>query len=336
MRDRWLVCCLLALLCLTPGCDKKQAGPANGKAQAGDLLKLVARIDRSSCIVGEELTIEVQLSNLGSNDQSVTQLRLDFRSVDLQVSFKGKTSEIQRFYPNFSNPIAPREVMLKSHDQLTLRIPFPAIQAGTYKIQAHFHGQPHSLETEPLELIVEPKMVDGELKDRMMAVIETELGVIELKLLTADSFSTVYNFVRRANEGKFDGVLFDKLPKWPNALVQAGGRPGDTSQRYSIPTQTGGPDPARKMVAMGEPVLPPKNAQDRRIPRAEDASSGGSHFFFYVRKPVGPAPINTVFAEVISGMWVIEQIHRLPSRGGPQADVPQRKIRIKKVTIKLW
>ncbi len=339
MKNGWRVLGRLALVAmLLPACRQEAPSPQGAKTSAVQSLELVAMLDKLECHIGETVTLDIELRNNGDQDRRVTGLRLDAKSIDVKVKFLGKIHPLQRYYPNRSRPIGPREVLLESRGKLSLTLELPAIQAGTYELMTHFHGRPHLVEAAPVILTVKPVVVEGEEKDRLAAVIQTELGTVELKLFAKEAFGTVFNFVHRARSGAFDGVRFHKLTQWPVAVAQAGERgDGPAQELYSIPTEPNDIDAEPGMVAMGEPVMPSREARPRSTePGAEDASTGGSHFFFYLRKPAGPQPTNTVFAKVVAGMWVINKIHKLPTKGGPEAGTPLRKIRIKSVTFRPW
>ena len=132
----------------------------------------------------------------------------------------------------------------------------------------------------------------SDLKDIEKVVIKTTAGDVELRLYTSETPGTVINFLKLAQEGYYDGVLFHRVV--PNFVVQGGCKRGDgtSDAGYDIRSEFTSRKYETGTVGM--------------------ASSGkdteGTQFFF----THSPTPhLNgkyTAFGSVTSGMEVVEKL----------------------------
>jgi cyclophilin family peptidyl-prolyl cis-trans isomerase len=142
----------------------------------------------------------------------------------------------------------------------------------------------------------------------VQAVIQTNHGPIELELFAADAPKTVDNFVKLANDGFYDKVIFHRVI--PDFMIQGGDPTG---------TGTGGPGYSFE-----------DEFNDHKVERGALAmanagpNTNGSQFFIVTTES---APWldgkHTVFGRVTDGMDVVDEISEVPrdSRDRPNDDI---------------
>jgi peptidyl-prolyl cis-trans isomerase B (cyclophilin B) len=142
----------------------------------------------------------------------------------------------------------------------------------------------------------------------MQAIITTNHGPIRLELFPDDAPKTVSNFVKLANDGFYDKVIFHRVI--PDFMIQGGD-----------PTGTGSGGPGYSFE---------DEFNDHKVERGALAmanagpNTNGSQFFIVTTEA---APWldgkHTVFGRVTEGMDVVDTISELPrdSRDKPHDDV---------------
>jgi len=142
----------------------------------------------------------------------------------------------------------------------------------------------------------------------MQAIIETNHGPIHVELYPDDAPKTVDNFVKLANDGFYDRVVFHRVI--PDFMIQGGDPTG---------TGSGGPGYAFEDEFNNHRVERGALAMANAGP-----NTNGSQFFIVTTKA---APWldgkHTVFGRVTDGMDVVDTISELPrdARDKPDDDV---------------
>jgi peptidyl-prolyl cis-trans isomerase B (cyclophilin B) len=142
----------------------------------------------------------------------------------------------------------------------------------------------------------------------MQAIIKTNHGPIHVQLYPDDAPKTVNNFVKLANDGFYDRVIFHRVI--PDFMIQGGDPTGTGSggPGYSFEDEFNEHKIARGALAMA-------NA---------GPNTNGSQFFIVTTEA---APWldgkHTVFGRVTDGMDVVDKISELPrdARDKPDDDV---------------
>jgi len=132
------------------------------------------------------------------------------------------------------------------------------------------------------------------------AIIETNLGNIELKFFPEVAPNHVNNFIELAKKGFYDGSTFHRVI--PGFMIQG----GDPNSK----------NPDRSKQGMGGPGYTLKaefnNKPHKRgilsMARAQHPDSAGSQFFICVADSFFLDRQYTVFGEVVSGMEVADKI----------------------------
>jgi cyclophilin family peptidyl-prolyl cis-trans isomerase len=142
----------------------------------------------------------------------------------------------------------------------------------------------------------------------MRAIIQTNHGPIHVELYPDDASKTVDNFVKLANDGFYDRVIFHRVI--PDFMIQGGD-----------PTGTGSGGPGYTFE---------DEFNDHKVERGALAmanagpNTNGSQFFIVTTEA---APWldgkHTVFGRVTDGMEVVDEIAELPrdARDKPRDDV---------------
>jgi peptidyl-prolyl cis-trans isomerase B (cyclophilin B) len=150
------------------------------------------------------------------------------------------------------------------------------------------------------------------------AIIETNLGNIELKFFPEVAPNHVKNFVDLAKKGFYDGTIFHRVI--PGFMIQ-GGDPNSKN-----------PDKSRHgMGGPGDTVKAEFNDKPHKrgtlsMARAQDPDSAGSQFFICVADAAFLNKQYTVFGEVVSGMQVADKIVNQPR---DKRDNPKERIEMK-------
>lgn len=166
------------------------------------------------------------------------------------------------------------------------------------------------------------KTKKGAEKYMTVAIIETNMGTIELELFPDKAPKTVANFVGLAEKGYYDGVIFHRVID--NFVIQGGdptgtGRGGESI--YGHPFE----DEFHRDLKHDKPgVLSMANA---------GPNTNGSQFFITLAPTPWLDGKHSVFGQVIKGMDVVRAIGKVPtSKPGdrPLKDVVMKKVRIEK------
>jgi len=157
------------------------------------------------------------------------------------------------------------------------------------------------------------------------ATIETDLGDIEVELFDQSAPKASANFIKLANEGFYDDVVFHRVI--PGFVAQAGdGQFGKKSSLERGRVGTGGPgykfedEPVQGDYVRG--ALAMANA---------GPNTNGSQFFICHQDLTGRLPKNyTLFGQVTRGMDVVDKIVTAPRDG---RDLPDEPVAMKTVAI---
>jgi peptidylprolyl isomerase len=156
--------------------------------------------------------------------------------------------------------------------------------------------------------------------DRPTAVFETNQGTFEVELRPDIAPKAVENFVKHAEEGYYDGVIFHRVIK--GFMIQGGDPLGTGVGGVSI---WGKPfeDEVNDTDKFDKPgVLAMANA---------GPTTNGSQFFITTAPTTWLNKKHTIFGQVISGYDVVQKIEN--AKTGPR-DKPEEDQKILHITIK--
>jgi len=158
-----------------------------------------------------------------------------------------------------------------------------------------------------------------------MLSFKTSLGTFTVELHPEDAPITVENFLRYADEGFFDGLVFHRVV--PGFVIQGGGMTPDLKQKANHP-------PIKNEAGNG--------LKNRRgtlsMARTDDVNSATSQFFVNLKDNAfldqRPGSFGyAVFGRIKDGMDVIDKIAAVKTgRQGHFDDVPVEAVVIESVT----
>lgn len=155
--------------------------------------------------------------------------------------------------------------------------------------------------------------------EKLIAIMKTSLGTIELELFPYEAPKTVKNFVGLSLKGFYDGVIFHRVIK--DFMIQGGDPTGTGRGGASI---YGGPfedefSPSLKHNSPG--ILSMANA---------GPNTNLSQFFITVVPTPWLDLKHTIFGKVLRGMEVVREINSVPT---DEKDRPLENVIIEKITI---
>jgi cyclophilin family peptidyl-prolyl cis-trans isomerase len=156
------------------------------------------------------------------------------------------------------------------------------------------------------------------------AIVETDMGTVVLQLLPEIAPNHVGHFMKLAGEGAYDGTIFHRVIRY--GIIQ-GGDPLSKDPAKAAQYGTGGlkalaPEFSRESFTAGAVggVLVPG-----------DPNSAGAQFFICATDQVALDGQYTLFARVIEGLEVVQQISAVDADG---RSAPRSRIAIRSVTIR--
>lgn len=159
------------------------------------------------------------------------------------------------------------------------------------------------------------KMVDS----MTVAIIQTNMGNIELELFADKTPKTVENFVGLANKGYYNGVIFHRVID--NFMIQGGDPTGTGRGGQSLWGGKFEDEFVPELKHDSEGILSMANA---------GPNTNGSQFFITLVPTPWLDGRHTVFGKVIKGMDVVKAIGKVPRN---QQDRPLKDVVMEKVTI---
>ena len=149
------------------------------------------------------------------------------------------------------------------------------------------------------------------------AIIETNMGTIEIELFEDKAPLTTSNFIKLAQEGFYDSVIFHRVI--PQFMVQGGD-----------PTGTGTGGPGYKINDEFNPSL--KHDKAGILSMANSGpNTGGSQFFITTVPTPWLDGKHSIFGQVVKGQDIVEKISNVPKNSN---DKPLKDVIMTKVTIK--
>src|SRR5690349_18575494 len=129
----------LALVGLLLAQQTPAAGPSD--------LSLTIAAEKADYIIGEEVQVEVTLTNNGDKNVDVAELVFEERSLSFDVSFEAAPGKTKQFSysiikpdPHLVDRIGPARVTLKSKKSMTGIFRIPTLKTGPMTVTAVYKG----------------------------------------------------------------------------------------------------------------------------------------------------------------------------------------------------
>jgi cyclophilin family peptidyl-prolyl cis-trans isomerase len=154
------------------------------------------------------------------------------------------------------------------------------------------------------------------------AVIKTNKGTVKVELLESDSPKTTDNFIRLAQKGYYDGIIFHRVIK--NFMIQGGdptgtGRGGESADGGKFNDEINSQSQVYKTGY---------KAGTMAMANAGPNTNGSQFFIMHVDYPLPPN--YTIFGRVVEGQDVINTI---ATSATDRNDRPLEEVKMEKVTI---
>jgi len=153
-----------------------------------------------------------------------------------------------------------------------------------------------------------------------IAVIETNMGTIEVELFSAQTPRTVKNFIGLAEKNYYDGVIFHRVI--PNFMIQGGDPTGTGMGGESIYGARFEDEIVSSLRHTGPGILSMANA---------GPNTNGSQFFITLAATDWLDGKHTVFGQVVKGLDVVKAIGNVKRDA---RDKPVDEVKMNKVTIR--
>jgi len=154
------------------------------------------------------------------------------------------------------------------------------------------------------------------------AVIQTNKGTVKVELLESDSPKTTDNFIRLAQKGYYDGIIFHRVIK--NFMIQGGdptgtGRGGESADGGKFNDEINSQSQVYKTGY---------KAGTMAMANAGPNTNGSQFFIMHVDYPLPPN--YTIFGRVVEGQDVVNTI---ATSATDRNDRPLEEVKMEKVTI---
>ena len=156
-----------------------------------------------------------------------------------------------------------------------------------------------------------------------VAVLETNLGSIEITLRPDVAPKTVENFVGLIKKGYYDGLIFHRVIK--NFMIQGGDPTGTGRGGESLWGKAFNDEFSTKVNFDKPGVLAMANS---------GRNTNGSQFFITTVATPWLNGRHSIFGFVTKGMDIVKKIENAPTSGRRAGDKPLQTIYIKKASLK--
>lgn len=197
--------------------------PAHAGPQAADLT-LTMTADKADYVLGEDVQVEVTLTNPGDKTLDVSELTFEDRSLSFDIGFEAAAGKTKQFSfsvlkpdPHLVDRIAPAKVSLKSKKSLTGVFRIPTLKTGALQVTAVYKGGEKEVRSATASLKV---AAQGDGANRLAAAVSTSKGDFQIDLLPEEAPNNVASFVSLAKRGFYNNMNFHRIIK--GSWIQTG------------------------------------------------------------------------------------------------------------------
>jgi len=190
-----------------------QQPPAAGPSD----LSLTLAAEKADYIIGDQVQVEVTLTNSGEKALDVAELAFEERSVSFDITFEATPGKSKQFLysvlkpdPHLVDRIGPTKVSLKSKKSLNALFRIPTLKTGALTIAAVYKGGEKEVRSAAASLKVAAQ-ADG--ASRLAAAVSTSKGDFQIDLLPEESPNNVASFVSLAKSNFYNNMNFHRIIK---------------------------------------------------------------------------------------------------------------------------
>ncbi len=190
-----------------------QQPPAAGPSD----LTLALSAEKADYVIGEQVQVEVTLTNSSDKALDVAELAFEERSISFDVAFEASPGNTKKFQysvlkpdPHLVDRIGPAKVSLKPKKALSALFRIPTLKTGALTITAVYKGGEKEVRSSAASLKVAAQ-ADG--SSRLAAAVSTSKGDFQIDLLPDESPSNVASFVSLAQRGFYNNMNFHRIIK---------------------------------------------------------------------------------------------------------------------------
>ena len=190
-----------------------QQPPAAGPSD----LSLTLAAEKADYVIGEQVQVEVTLTNSGDKTLDVAELAFEERSISFDVTFEASPGKSKQFLysvlkpdPHLVDRIGPTRGSLKSKKSLTALFRIPTLKTGALTIGAVYKGGEKEVRSSAASLKV---AAQGDGSSRLAAAVSTSKGDFQIDLLPEESPNNVASFVSLAQRGFYNNMNFHRIIK---------------------------------------------------------------------------------------------------------------------------
>ncbi|HXI04564.1 MAG TPA: peptidylprolyl isomerase [Candidatus Saccharimonadales bacterium] len=299
----------LALAALLVPCGFIAAAEGGGPAGIDPQVQVI----RPVYPVGEPVTIELDLHNVSSVPATIEGECLRPSAFSVTRSGGGGSSRARKNSREDDQQVPAGKSYTRTYD---LSEHFKELrEAGRYRVT----WTCRSVSSRMQEIFVaEP--YDPE-RDKV-AVVDTDLGTLELVMMPQQAPLHVENFVMLARAGYFDGVTFSKLI--PDLEIESGSRGGDEAATWNLQL----PPEIDRSILPGRGLV--------GAVRRQTSMTSATQFFILLKAQAGYRGLHTFFAYVRKGDEVLDALNKIGILGdtGFGAFRPAKQVSIRKIEIR--
>ena len=333
-RSRSAACVALTMLAVSALFGAAAWNRASAQdSEPGPLLELKLNLDRTTCLLGDEVTLTASLTGLeplGKQGRDIVELTFDHKSISFELHDPDSAQAGTRFhYLRYHPSVYPQEQRPQEHVHIapgkteTLPTTMLAVKTGKLSIRAIYNGLERerdapAIYSPPVTLEVTPR----EGKSNLCVRMETSLGTVVGRLWPADALGTVINFATLVRQKSYDGLSFHRVigparvP--PTGFMIQGGCPkgdGTAGPGWTIPEEFN--DRAHQPGVFS-------------MARSRHPDSAGCQFFICLSNLKQLDGQYTTFGNTLEGLDVVRAIGAVET---DDSDRPKTPVRIVKASL---
>lgn len=190
--------------------------PVSAEPQAADLT-LTMTADKADYVLGDDVQVEVTLTNASDKNLDVAELVFEERSLSFDISFESAPGKTKQFTysvlkpdPHLVDRIGPAKITLKSKKSLSGVYRIPILKTGALQVTAVYKGGEKEVRSATVALKVAAAADGG---NRLAAAVSTSKGDFQIDLMPEEAPNNVAGFVALARRKFYDNMNFHRIIK---------------------------------------------------------------------------------------------------------------------------